>query len=123
MSVFDLYQQQQIRSNSKRVRMAEAEVADRYGRNRDEINNAHARIDRLLLVNEAIWHLVAEPLGFTVEDLQAKIHELDEADGVRDGRRQQVARDCHCGAKINAAAEICMFCSAPAPGGSAFDSI
>ena len=58
MSLWDLYQHQQIRANSRRVSIAESDVADRYQRNRDEIDDAHAfeRSLALVLIRLACRH-------------------------------------------------------------------
>ena len=50
------------------------------------------RVDRLLMVIEAMWSLLKEN-GYTDEQLAARIKDLDESDGSADGRRQARSGD------------------------------
>ena len=73
-------------------------------------NELDERIDRLLLLVEAMWSLMREQ-GFSDEDLMAKLVELDEADGVADGRRTRQPSVCRkCGSKVAASLSACQFC-------------
>lgn len=73
-------------------------------------NELDERIDRLLLLVEAMWALLREQ-GLSDEDLMAKVVELDEADGVADGRHTPQPTACRgCGAKVAAGLTACQFC-------------
>lgn len=75
------------------------------------------RIDRVLLVLEAMWTLLEEN-GYTAEQLKARIEELDAADGTIDGKRTPQATACReCGAKVGAGLAACQFCGTALPGG------
>jgi hypothetical protein len=68
------------------------------------------RVDRLLLVVEAMWTLLREQ-GLTDEQLAARIAELDAADGAADGRRVAAAVTCRsCGSKVAAGLPRCQIC-------------
>lgn len=68
------------------------------------------RVDRLLLVVEALWGLLKEQ-GLTDEQLAARIAELDAADGAADGRRAPAAVTCRsCGSKVAAGLPRCQIC-------------
>ncbi|MCP3988165.1 MAG: hypothetical protein GY724_03760 [Actinomycetia bacterium] len=95
----------------------------RHRRNRDEIDQLDARIDRLLLITEAVWQLLAEKTGLDGNDLAERIRHLDQLDGIEDGRRQPVASNCDCGAKVNPKSDICQFCGVDAPKHSVFDVV
>lgn len=123
MDLFDLYQQGQIRKTNQRMRFNEQNDDHRHKRAIDEIDRLHGRIDRLLLVNEAIWDLLATKSGLTTDDLATRVAELDNIDGESDGRRQAKASDCACGAKVNPKSPTCVFCGAPQPRRSLFDAI
>lgn len=123
MDAFDIYQQHRIRRTDERIRFNEQANDHRHQRARDEVVELHTRIDRLLLVNEALWQLVRDRTGLTDHDLAAKLHQLDSLDGKPDGRRQPNATDCSCGAKVNPKAPRCVFCGAAAPVRSPFDTI
>ena len=123
MVAFDLYQQRRIRNTDQRVSANEDNNEYRYRRNRDEIDQLDARIDRLMLVTEAVWQLLAEKAGLNENDLADRVHELDKLDGVEDGRRQPLASDCSCGAKVNPKVGMCQFCGAEGPKRSVFDAV
>ena len=123
MVAFDLYQQRRIRRTDQRVSANEDNNEYRHRRNRDEIDQVDARIDRLILVTEAVWQLLTEKTGLTEDDLADRVRQLDKLDGVEDGRRQPLASDCACGAKVNARAARCQFCSADAERSSVFDAV
>jgi hypothetical protein len=68
------------------------------------------RVDRLLLVIEAMWTLLKEQ-GLTDEQLAARIAELDAADGAADGRRAGAITTCtSCGSKVAAGLPRCQIC-------------
>ncbi|HEY7563903.1 MAG TPA: hypothetical protein VIA81_03180 [Acidimicrobiia bacterium] len=70
------------------------------------------RLDRTLLVIEALWTLLKEH-GYTDEQLAARISELDEADGMVDGRHVPDPLTCRsCGSKVPAGLPRCQFCGA-----------
>lgn len=74
------------------------------------------RIDRLVLLVEAMWSLMREQ-GFSDEDLAARLMELDAGDGLADGRRTSPPRTCSsCGSKVAAGIPACQICGEPMPG-------
>ena len=123
MDLFDIYQHQQIRKTRDRVRLNEDANEHRHRRSRDELLQLHDRVDRLLVLNEAIWQLVAERTDLTDDDLRNHLASLDASDGVTDGRRQPLPSTCGCGAKIGPKASCCVFCGEDAPERSPFDAI
>ena len=80
-----------------------------------KLNDVDDRIDRLVLLVQAMWALLSEE-GFTDEQLAAKILEMDLADGAEDGRRTPRASDCPtCGSKVAAGLKMCQFCGTALP--------
>jgi hypothetical protein len=76
----------------------------------DAVAALDERVDRLLMVVEALWSLLREH-GYTDEQLAARIAELDLADGVADGRHAQKASVCKsCDSKIPAGMLRCQIC-------------
>ena len=60
------------------------------------------RVDRLVLLLEAMWSLMREQ-GFSDADLAARLMELDQSDGRADGRRLTPPATCaNCGSKVAA---------------------
>ncbi len=81
-----------------------------------ELLEVHDRVDRLILVVDAMWSLLEES-GLTDEQLKARIQEIDAADGAVDGKRTaQVAQCSGCGAKVASGLSSCQFCGAAVPG-------
>jgi hypothetical protein len=81
-----------------------------------EISDVNTRINRLLLVVEALWELLKQQ-GWTDEHLIAKIQELDEADGVVDGAHTPRPVKCaKCDSMVEAGRKSCAFCGEPVPG-------
>jgi hypothetical protein len=71
------------------------------------------RVDRLLMVIEAMWSLLKEN-GYTDEQLAARIKDLDESDGSADGRRQAAPITCRsCESKVPAGLPRCQICGTP----------
>lgn len=73
-----------------------------------EVDAIEARIERLLLVTEALWTLLKQH-GHTDEELAAIIAQLDGADA--DGKRNRVPTTCAgCGSKVAAGLAKCQIC-------------
>lgn len=101
---------------------ADADLANQRRRHRNDLEDLEEKVDRLSLVCEAMWELMCDA-GYTTEHLQAKVEQLDAADGIIDQKRQRVPMDCACGAKVPITAKTCTFCSLPAPTRPAFDAV
>jgi hypothetical protein len=123
MDLFDVYQQRQISRVQRQFGSEAANNQQQRARARDEIEELHGRIDRLTMVNEAMWELLCECTGLTEEHLAHRMQGLDMADGQSDGRRQVQALECSCGARVNARAAICHYCGLDAPKRSTFDRL
>jgi len=82
----------------------------------NEVLELHARMDRLILVIDAMWSLL-EDSGYTDEQLRARIEEIDGADGSADGRHTPQAALCaNCGARVGPGLPACQFCGTRIPG-------
>ena len=90
-----------------------ARLAAQSGANRsntEALYDIEDRIDRLILIMAAMWDLLKEQ-GLTEEQLQARIKQLDEADGTADGKFTPQGTICRaCGAKVGAGLPACQFC-------------
>ena len=75
-----------------------------------DVDALDERIDRLLLVVEALWTLLKKA-GHTDEELAAIIAQLDEMDGAADGRKSKAPTTCSsCGSKVAAGLPRCQIC-------------
>ena len=80
-----------------------------------DVADLNERVDRLILVIDAMWSLLEEA-GYSDVQLRRRIAEIDRTDGVEDGKRTDLAATCgSCGSKVPVGRETCQFCGAPAP--------
>jgi hypothetical protein len=84
----------------------------------------HERIDQLLLINAAMWELLAEKTGLTENDLVARIAEIDARDGVADGKMTYSPVKCpQCQRTIFPKQAKCLYCGAERPADNVFKTI
>lgn len=94
-----------------------ATAAGQPGASASEMLDLHDRVDRLILVLDAMWSLL-EDAGYSDEQLKARIEEIDSADGVADGKRTLRAVQCRaCEAKVAPGLPSCQFCGTKLPEG------
>lgn len=69
-------------------------------------------VERLLMITEALWTMVAEQHGYTEEELIRRIHEIDLRDERLDGRvAPSPPSPCpHCGRPLEKARPYCIYC-------------
>ena len=80
------------------------------------------RLDKLTLVNMAVWSLVSEQLELTEEDLVERVREIDLADGVEDGKVTPTVAKCpKCGRVMSPRHKKCLYCGAAKLNITAFD--
>ena len=123
MDMYDLVQRKQIKSTRQSVGFVEDETRRQARRTDMEIHELEMRLEQLLTLNEAMWQLLCETTGLTDAHLAYRVYELDEQDGVRDGRKQVRAKRCVCGAMVAPRLDNCQFCGVPAPERSPFEKI
>ena len=124
MSIWDIVQQVQIENLRARQVSGESEVERAAGRSHALGAELQDRIERLVLVTEAMWELMSERFGVTVADLAARVRDIDARDGHIDGRRGTVAdaapiRCPSCQAVVPAGKTTCQFCGAGVPAAKA----
>jgi len=102
-----------------------AEMRNQPPRDSDRLVALEDRLERMVLVSEAMWALLTERTGVTVEQLEAKVHELDMASGRPDGRRARspLMHCSKCDAALDRTRTNCAFCGADAPPANPFDRI
>ncbi len=91
-------------------------VAGRSGASANDVVDLNDRVDRLILVVDAMWSLL-EDAGYTDEQLVERISQIDLADGTADGKRRPESTTCtNCEAKVPGGLSACQFCGTPVPG-------
>ncbi|MBI2421653.1 MAG: hypothetical protein HYV27_02405 [Candidatus Hydrogenedentes bacterium] len=90
-----------------RDREARAEAVT-YQANIKELQH---QVERLSLMNQAMWELIRERAGLTDADLEAKAREVDLRDGLADGRLSTIAVKCpSCMRVCNSKHHKCLYC-------------
>jgi hypothetical protein len=89
-----------------------------------DLQRVEQRLERLVLVLQAMWSLATEKTGLTENDLLRRVTELDAQDGATDGRVTKPPVPCSkCGAMICRKFNRCLFCGQEYAGGSALDTV
>lgn len=110
MTMWNIYQHQQIRGVRLQQSAVDRERLNRDGRVNDEIEQLHERIDRLSLLTKAMW-IVMQRRGTTNEELLAELDSLL-------GQQMAVAeaRMCpDCSSKVAPDLDRCTYCGKVMP--------
>ena len=76
-----------------------------------EVEELERRLERALLVCEAMWTIMREKLGLSDEELIERIKEVDLSDGKLDGRVRRRGTYCpSCGRLVPSKFHRCMYC-------------
>ncbi len=98
------------------IHEAEAKATDAAADSREvrgEMRYLADAIDRVLLVNRAMWELLSERTNLTEKDLLAKVTEVDLRDGKEDGRLRTDVRKCaKCDRTLQKRHLQCLYCGA-----------
>lgn len=116
--LWDIYQQRQISDAHDKADDAGRKATDFQYR----VRALEDQIDRMALVNLAMWQLLRDQAGVTDEQLAAKVHEIDLADGKADGRISRSPNVCSkCRRTLSARHQRCLYCGqAVSSGGTPF---
>ena len=69
------------------------------------------QVERLTLLNQALWELLRARLKLTDEELEKSIREVDVRDGAEDGRMTKTALQCPtCGRVSSSKHWKCLYC-------------
>ncbi|MFA5367356.1 MAG: hypothetical protein WC333_05710 [Dehalococcoidia bacterium] len=103
------------------VTNAAAEKSKKTG---SEIQILRTAVDKLILINRALWEIIAESQGLTEEYLLDKVNEIDLRDGVRDGKMREPLRKCDsCGRVLQQGYVKCIYCGTKYEGANLFHNI
>lgn len=99
-----------------RIYQAEAKASEAAADSREvraDVRHLVDAIDRVLLVNRAMWELLSERTNLTEQDLVAKVTEVDLRDGKEDGRLRTDVRKCaKCERTLHKRHLRCLYCGA-----------
>lgn len=92
--------------------------------NTTRLHDLEDQIDRLLLINRAMWELVRDKNGFTEDELFSKVAEIDLRDGKMDGKLSKDRKKCSsCGRTLNPKHTRCLYCGNEELVVDAFDAV
>jgi len=104
-----------VRANSAKSAASDAQTA---------VMTLEKRVDKLALINLALWSLVSEKCGFSEDDLKERVAQIDAMDGQADGKLSTGTTPCpQCGRPIASRVATCQFCGAERPKLTAFDDV
>jgi hypothetical protein len=91
---------------------------------RSDVQVLRTAIERLVLVNRALWEIIAESQGLTEEDLLSKVNEIDLRDGVLDGKIREPVKKCaSCGKVLQQGYIKCIYCGTKNESANPFQGI
>ena len=78
---------------------------------RSRVRDLEHEVQRLKLLNQALWELLREKLNISDADLEKRIREVDLRDGVADGRMTDVALKCPACSRVSSSKHWkCLYC-------------
>jgi len=76
-----------------------------------QIRDLEHDVQRLKLLNQALWELLRAKVGWSDADLEKKATEVDLRDGIQDGRMSESALKCpQCGRVSSSKHWRCLYC-------------
>ena len=108
-----LWIHQAIREMDERARTHQT-AAHGVNEVRTEVHQLRERVERLSLLNQALWELLREKLGLSDADLERMAQEVDLRDGIADGKMTARAVRCPACARVNNSRHPqCRYCGQP----------
>ena len=90
----------------------------------EEVRRLGHRLDKLVLINVAMWTLLKDKIGLTDEELVDRIRQIDMLDGKEDGKLPQEVAECpQCGRRMSARHKRCLYCGAEKLNYTPFDPV
>ncbi|HNX27569.1 MAG TPA: hypothetical protein PKK48_09205 [Phycisphaerae bacterium] len=103
---------EQIRQNMN-VSMETAKATSKARNVQEQCRQLEDRLDKLILLNMAMWELIKERTQITETDLEKRIAEIDLRDGKADGKISHTIKKCaKCGKIMSPRHKCCLYCGA-----------
>ena len=122
--MFDL-----LRDIHQSGRIADAQASAEFSAYKAErvagkIEDVEERLDKLALLNYALWSLLQERLNVTEAELLARVQELDLKDGKLDGRISSGVVNCNdCQRPLSKRHRKCLYCGFELETNDAFSEV
>lgn len=88
-----------------------------------QVSSIERKLDRAVLLNQAIWSLIKQQTSLTETDLMQEIRRIDMLDGQLDGKSAETKKCNKCSTILAASAVTCYQCGAKNSVDSAFHSL
>ena len=89
-----------------------------------EVKALRAAVNKLILINRALWEIIAEDKKLDEEHLVNKVNEIDLRDGKLDGKMTTAIRQCpSCGRTLFKGHFRCLYCGTEVTDTDPFSSI
>jgi hypothetical protein len=77
----------------------------------NDVEQLEQRVERLTLLNAALWELLRDKGKLTEADLVNKVQEIDLRDGRADGKMRSAPKVCGaCGRTVSSRHQRCLYC-------------
>jgi hypothetical protein len=118
--LYDIHQNAKIAGAEAKADRS-AHKVERVSQNIEDIEE---RLDKLALLNYALWSLLQDKLGVSEAELLARVEELDLQDGKLDGRISGGVVNCKdCDRPLSKRHRKCLYCGFELKEDTAFGSV
>jgi hypothetical protein len=118
--LYDIHQTRKI-GDAEAKASASMRQAERAG---DRVAELEERVDRMALLNLALWSILKEKLGLTDDEITQRVETLDLQDGKLDGKISGTPIDCQdCGRTLHQRHRKCLYCGFEMEKKSGFESV
>lgn len=117
---WDLYQQRRINETAFDADTAKSRANEALSQS-ERVSMA---IDRLTLINRALWELMRDRFDLDEKTLLDKINQIDLRDGKLDGKISMTTHACPgCNRVLNPRHKKCIYCGTPNAQHNPFDGV
>jgi len=107
--MWDIWQEMRLNENRRRQDSTDGKIRRSHG----DLADLQRQVDKIALVNQALYELLKERTAMTDEELRRKIREVDERDGLEDGKVKVSPLRCpKCDYTLTPGALSCQSCGA-----------
>lgn len=107
MDVYDFVQNQEIYDAKDTARRASTKANSLH----DEVDRLQKKLDKVCLINQALWELIREHTGLQDDQLLERMTEIDARDGQIDGKMGSAGTACpSCGRMMSKKQSKCLYC-------------
>lgn len=117
--IWEFYQHGKVIEASADAKHALSKVYE----SKADISGVELKLNRLVLLNQAIWSLVKQQTSLNEADLMHEIKRLDMLDGRLDGKSAETKKCSQCSTVLAVGAMSCYHCGAQSSVNAAFHSV